>query len=78
MSPNALPCIPLQFSLDITLMAFMMNICELYLHHTKEILLYLCLLKRWKDLSLGKFLLLSVSAWKETLPIGDLGKAGPF
>ena len=29
-------------------------------------------------MSLGKFFLLSVSAWKDTLPIGELGKAGPF
>ena len=32
---------------------------------------YLCFLKTLKVWSLGKFSLLSVSAWKDTLPIGD-------
>ena len=32
---------------------------------------YLCFLKTLKVWSLGKLSLLSVSAWKETLPIGD-------
>jgi len=39
---------------------------------------YLCLLKKWKVLSVGKFFLLSVSAWNETLPIGERGNDGPF
>lgn len=38
---------------------------------------YLCLLNKWNVLSSGKFFLLSVSAWNDTLPIGDLGYTGP-
>ncbi len=34
---------------------------------------YLCFLKKWNAWSLGKFFLLSVSAWKDTPPIGDPG-----